>query len=656
MCCAGAAAQEGHIQSFDQSYLEQFAPQTAREALRAVPGFSVRRTGGGRGLGQGGVNVLINGERVTSKDTDALEILEQTPASAVVRIELADSATLGVTGLTGQVANVVIDRSQLSGSWEWTPLFRHAARPRLNRAALSVVGAVGKLDYSVGIDHRAWRGTEEGFEQRLLADGTLVEERFENERTRLERPTLQVDLGYQFNPKTSLAVTGSVSSFSFERREDSFGPDDTRIASSGEDEWSGSLSTELRRDLGPGTLRLIGYKRHEDSPFTSRTSLFETGEDDVINTFQSDQLEGETIGRAEYAWSRPGNVTWEAAVETAFNFLEVDNVFTQNTGGVAATTVSPTVRVEEIRHQGSVTRGFSVFEKLTVQASVAAEWSRLTVEGEGGDNREEEFLRPKGSITLSYPVAPKFDVRGRIERAVGQLNFGDFVDSVDLTEDRDFAGNRGLVPQQSWQGEIELEQRFGENEKIIVRVVGELIEDRVDRVLIDGADAVGNIDEAKAVTFETEGSFVTDRWNVPGGRIDFNYSRFGSEIDDPITGDTRGFNGAQDWNYSVSFRQDIPSTPYAWRISAEHADEERIARFNETLLLSRSTPQYDAFVEHKDFFGMNLRVGVQNIANSEFDVERIRFAGLRTTAPIDVVERRIRDENQRFFFRFTGTF
>ena len=658
---ASANSEEVEVQVFEASYFQRFAPQTAIDMLRRVPGFSVRQTGGGRGLGQGGANVLINGERVTSKDAGAIDILEQTPATIVVRIELADAASLGVTGLTGQVANVVINRGSFSGNWEYNPLFRHNARPRLTRGSAAVAGSSGKLDYSVGLDHRSWRGTEEGVEERLLADGELVEERFEDVRSRFEQPTLTVDLGYALNAKTALSLTTLVSVSSSEGREESYGPDDIRLTADGEDSWNASISGELLREMGPGSLRLIGFQSYADIPLVVKTETFSTDGSFSERRFEADETNGESIGRAEYGWSRPGGVTWEAAAEGAFNFLEVDTLSASGEGGPLETTVSPTTRVEELRYQGSITRGFTWWDSLAIQLSLATEWSRLTVNSADGD-REETFLRPKGSLSLSYPVSKNFDVRGRVERTVGQLNFGDFVDSVDLLEQREFAGNESLVPQQAWVGEVELEQRFGENEKVIVRVIGELIEDRVDRILIDGGedvgfiDAVGNIDEARAVRFETEGTVLTDRWGFTGGRFDFTYSRFGSELEDPITDLTRGFNGAHDWSYDLQFRHDIPSTPYAWSVTARHEDDAKVVRFNEVLRRSRATPDYGLSFDHKDFFGMNLRLGARNLANSEFDLERVRYDGLRTTEPIDIVERRVRTENERFFLRLSGTF
>lgn len=650
-----AAQAQRDVQVFEPAYFERFAPQTAEDMLNQVPGFGVRSTGGGRGLGQGGTNVLINGERITSKDTGVIDILRQTPAQTVVRIEISDAATLGVTGLNGQVANVVLDRSTISGSFEWEPTFRHEAKPRLTAGSVSVSGTAGKLDYTLGFENEAWRGFEAGPEERLDADGALLDLRQEHVSSWRERPRVTVALNYPFDDKTTLALTGSAVSFGFENRERSLGLDDARFALNSEDEWNADLSVDLTREMGPGALKLIGYQRFEHSPTVNRTTSVLPDTPDIISRFDQEADEGESIGRLEYAWQRKDGPSWEVAVETAYNFLDVDASFSVAQDGVTDTSIFPNIRVEELRHQASVTRGLKFGPKLTMQASVAGEWSRLTVDSEGED-REQTFLRPKGLVSFSYPWSEKIDLRGRVERTVGQLSFFQFIDSVDLTEDRDVSGNTQLVPQQAWVGEVEAEKRFGDDEKIVVRVIGELVEDRVERILIDGNDAVGNIDEAKLVRFETEGTILLDRWSVRGGRFDFVYGRIGSRIDDPITGEQRGLNGVEDWYYRLDFRQDIPTTPYAWGAAARDRDDTKVRRFNEIITNSESSPDYRLFVEHKDFFGLNLRLTARNLANRDFDLNRVRYAGVRSEAPIELIERRTRYDNRRYHIALSGTF
>ncbi len=680
-----AVAQDDTRQTFEATYFERFAPQTAIDMVRRVPGFSIRSEGDDRGLGQGGVNVLINGERITSKDTDATDVLSGTPASTVVRIEIADAATLGVTGLTGQVANVILDRSTLGGNWEYEPQFRDGVTPRWTNGTLAASGEKGDLSYTVGFDNRSRRGGEQGPEDVFDGDGNLVERRQEKFTSRIEAPSLTTSLNYPISERTSLAFTGSAALFGVDRWEYSDVEDvSSRDTLRAEDEWNAEGSLELSHDVGPGTLKVIAYDRFEHSPLTTREFNEEFGSSFVVSEFKQDINEGELIGRTEYAFAQENGVTWEVAAEVAFNFLDSESVFKARGTGDDFVSVSPDNRVEEIREQISLTRGFTLWDDLAVQASAAGEWSKITVINEtsttvpanidgatlifdeGTGTQTRSFTRPKGFVTFAYPVSDRFDLRARFERSVGQLSFNDFISNVNFQEEREQAGNRNLVPEQSWDGEIELEAAISEEEKVIFRITGRLIEDLVDQVpfeefdemgnLLSVTDAVGNIDTATEWAVSLEGTLETDRWNLPGGRFDFSGLYRDTNVEDPVTGETRSFSRAPDWEYKIEFRHDIPATPYAYGMRISGIEDFVVFRFNEIARANIPQPESRVFVEHKDLRGMILRLSVDNLFDVTYDQDRTRWEGRREQTPIDFIEARERTDNRRFTLTLSGTF
>ena len=116
----------------------RFAPRTAYDMLVQVPGFTIMSPSMGeldRGLGQATENVLINGERIANKSGGAVDELRRIAAANVDRIEIVDAASLGIAGLAGQVANVILKAGKKgSGQFEWRPDFRaHFAKPNLFR-------------------------------------------------------------------------------------------------------------------------------------------------------------------------------------------------------------------------------------------------------------------------------------------------------------------------------------------------------------------------------------------------------------------------------------------------------------------------------------------------------------------------------------------
>src|SRR5690606_21370742 len=103
--------------------------------------------------------------------------------------------------------------------------------------------------------------------------------------------------------------------------------------------------------------------------------------------------------------------------------------------------------------------GRPIAEGLTMQLVLAGEYS--TISQTGANALSRTFQRPKGSLSLAWAAADDLDVSLRIDRRVGQLNFGDFLASVSLGDNNQNAGNNRLRPDQSWGAELEATHDMG---------------------------------------------------------------------------------------------------------------------------------------------------------------------------------------------------
>src|SRR5213082_398060 len=117
----------------------RFAPKTAYDMLSQVPSFTIRSADQERGLGQASENVLINGQRNTDKSGGAVDLLKRTSAANVDRIEIVEAGSLGIPGLSGQVANVILKlQTKGSGQFSWNPGFRaHFTKPPYDNLTVS---------------------------------------------------------------------------------------------------------------------------------------------------------------------------------------------------------------------------------------------------------------------------------------------------------------------------------------------------------------------------------------------------------------------------------------------------------------------------------------------------------------------------------------
>lgn len=139
--------------TYEADFFTPYNPVSARDMVEQVPGFQIDEGGGVRGFGGAAGNILINGERPSTKDDDAAAILGRIPAAQVARIDLIRGETGGLS-LRGQtvVANVILrDDDSTSTRWEArarTTAYTDTINPE---ASLSRTGRWRLTQYTVGL-------------------------------------------------------------------------------------------------------------------------------------------------------------------------------------------------------------------------------------------------------------------------------------------------------------------------------------------------------------------------------------------------------------------------------------------------------------------------------------------------------------------------
>src|SRR3954465_907657 len=160
----------------------RFAPKTAYDMLAQVPSFTIRTPDNTeRGLGQATENVLIDGQRIANKSGGAIDQLQRTSAASVDRIEIVEAGSLGIPGLAGQVANVILkSEAKGSGQFSWNPGFRaHFTKPQYDNLSISYSDRSGPLDYTVSAAALSGRGGLGGPVTIRDANHNLIETRDE---------------------------------------------------------------------------------------------------------------------------------------------------------------------------------------------------------------------------------------------------------------------------------------------------------------------------------------------------------------------------------------------------------------------------------------------------------------------------------------------
>ncbi len=687
-----SAATDAEKEVYLPEFFDRFSPRTARDMLREIPGFSLRRDNGKRGLGQGGTNVIINGARVSGKQTDPVDILGRTPASNVTRIEIVDAASLGIPGLNGQVANFIIDNSKISGSWEWNPRFRTGVIPDIYNGKVSVSGQSDNLAYTFAFDNTdSFKGGGTGPEFVFNDAGDLVEIRQEDGQFYGENPTLSTNMTWSRENGHVGNLNAQYQLFQFEgaERSDRFPEnpllnDSVRDFVDSEDEWNAELSGDYSFDFLDGTLKLVGLQYFESSPFISTVVTRVQGIPDTGSRFQRSADEGESIARAEYSWQPQEGRSWEVAAEGVFNSLEIDDFVEilnpQGSFDILPDSLSSS-RVEERRVESTLSYNRSLGEKVDLQASVGLEYSEIsqksdfsrfvTDPGTGASvltpftaEQDRKFTRPKGFVSAVYKKSDTMDIRVKIERQVGQLNFFDFIGSVDLSSGIDQSGNPDLVPPESLNAEIEVEKTFPNDSKMTLRLFSRQIENLVDTIPLElpGADLTdpnrargegpGNIESAERYGADFNSTFKLDEMGIKGGQLELRGFVQETKVQDPLTGEDRKISNETEWSWFVEFKHDVPETDYAYGFFADHFRDSPSFGLRQISEFQLTEPFIGVFVEDKDFFGMKLRVNVNNLANTADRFDRTFFDDFRD-APGAMATQELRERRFDQILRFS---
>lgn len=648
----------------------QFAPRNALDMVSRVPGFTIDDGNRGqRGLGQANQNVIVNGERFSSKSDSLRDQLSRIPAEDVVRIEIVDGNALDIPGLSGQVANIVYTVSKTAGQFTWRPGFRaHNTEAQLFGGEASIAGTTGALDYTLAVSNTNNRFGADGPTVITAADGSIIEEQFSKFSGGFDNPNISANLNYDFGGETTANLNLKYRRDYFFRREP-----ETGIAASGlvrtrearltERGPEYEIGADIEFPLGPGTLKLIGLERFERDNFKStvidRFSVNEDlgGSDPVGSRFEQINESGERIGRGEYGWNMWG-IDWQISGEAAFNrlnrtsrlfefqpdetFVELD--FPAGTGGVT-----------EDRYEALLSATTQLSPELSLQVTGGAEYSKIEQTGSAANSRT--FQRPKGSAALTWKPSPTFDVAFEARRRVGQLSFGNFLASVNLNDDNQNGGNNELQPEQAWEFNLEMNKSFAALGSVKLELAQGYFEDFIDFFpLPGGGEARGNIGDAERTQVEVNATINGGPLGAPGTRVEVRAIKRWMSLIDPFTGEERGFSNDTNDFIDVDFRHDIPGSDWAWGAGFFSEDREPYSRRQEIGRNFEGPVFARVSLEHKDVLGMTVRATYSNILGARQNFQRTVFDGDRPDAPIafrEVSDRRI---GPIFRFSVAGSF
>lgn len=630
-------AQQG-VLVFEPAFFAEQRPNTALDMVERVPGFSVNNGEGGRGFEGAVGNTLINGARPASKNDAGSSALFRIPAAQVERIELIRGGAPGID-MQGYavVVNVIVKSvDSTEQSLQADGVFFDGRRTDIYGGRYQYTRRSGERTWSVvladgmGIDDAGGSGIS----FRRDAAGVISDEfDYFNEGYGGGTAARVNYAGPLFGGKIDATARIGVSDFNvntlFERT------DETRTALYGEEEDEFEFGATYTRPLGTGLTsetRLI--HEAEDGEEVSTFAVVEDGAAAPVSRFTSDSTSSESILRSLVRWQRSDSLSFEGGGEVAYNRLEAAQEL--SVGDEVIPLPSDQITVAETRGELFGKAVWRVSPRLSVETGLRLEASTISQSGDSDTEKTFTFVKPRAQVTWTPWADHQF--RARVEREVGQLDFGDFAASASLDDDNVLGGNTDLEPEERWVAEIGYERRFWGEGVFGITYRHDEIRNAIDVIpLDDGLSAVGNIGDGTLDKLSVNLTLPTDKLGVSGGRIGFRNDWNHTEVTDPTTGRTRAVSGLRPSQPVISFSQDIPS----WKFNYSLAWLPRLRQYTydpDQTIGFQGTDYFELAAEYKPTPTLSIKAQL-NIWD-DFRVYRTVYLDRSPTRPIDFVEER----------------
>ncbi len=638
---------------YEASYFAQFAPSNALQIVQRVPGFTLEVGDQDvRGFGQAAGNVVINGQRPSSKSDTLETILARIPASRVARVEIGAGDLFG-SEFAGkpQVVNVVTTAAGgLAGTINGTLRRTYTGRVEPD---VTVSGLLrrGRSSFNASAGYQALPTTEAGFDRiTALPSGRLIE--YREKVNRIADRTAFVSGAWEHNAGDNrtahLNFRVSQNWFTLGQTNDVFPVGgtirDDRLTQD-YDRRDYELGGDVTRPLWGGGIKLIGLATRRERRDVD-TSLNRV-KGAVIGGFiqDIDNLRDERVLRLVWNRSNLGGWSVETGVEGVLNRLDSDVNFYRLAAGGGQTRIDLPVDqavVEEYRGEAFVNAGKPLSKTLRLDMGLTYEVSRLTVSGDAEAERVLKFLKPKASLDYRDPSGWRAQLA--VSRTVAQLNFDDFISTAELTNDRVNGGNADLVPQRAWELLATLEQPIlGDG---VVKVQAgynriSLVQDRIPTP--EGFDAPGNLGNGRSLILKSTIDAPLGRLGIKGGRLTVNSSLIDTSVEDPYTFRKRQFSGFNEFAADASFRQDLGK--WAYGATFFYNRPTFFFRQDEIDRPWGTQPYVTAFVEYRPSAKTTITLSLDNATDAPASRERTFFSPDRRNPFPDEFELRHRNKH-----------
>ena len=676
-----ALSQENNKIIYDQAYFRQYNITNAADAIKRIPGVENLSSGNNsyepgdnnkrRGFGSSGTQILINGERQSSKSNNIIKTLERINADSLIRIEVIRGTEAGLDVRSdGVIVNIIVDGNLSKDSGTWSAALGYLTSGSSNwRGIGSWSTKIKKTDIILGFERIGDLNSRKYNEFTVDQEQSLLYYRLRETIEYQSSNRVNIDLNSKINDKSTIRINTLLW---FNGKENApqiqeyFSPSDTnnkafykkinwdRREDNDGWEFGGDWEHQINKNHSL-KLRVVLTEENEDQ---NDISFLDDTENSYNNSTETNiRKENERIIRLSFNKLIGKNSSLEYGLESAYNKLNrIFNLrfFDSNSIETNAGLINTSGLVEEDRYEGFLSYNLPLSEKIRAELALNYEWSEISQSGDVNLSREFKYWKPR--IDIKWDYKKNRQIRFNIERNVGQINFDNFISSYDQFEETIRAGNPDLRPETSWKFKLEHEWRLP-NDGGVITLKGSAreIDGPVDRLPIDGYAGIGNLGSGERTKATIDGSIRINKL-LQGGVFRFSGYLQSSEVIDPVTNIKRDFSWYKRWQTMIGLRQDVPGGKYSWGLTYRSQSQFNIydpylwGRFAQDPTLSFG---FTAKINPR----LNFNFIAKNILDTNFGFGRkLIYNGFKSNNDLLIQENFDINEHSFFKIELEGTF
>ena len=676
-----ALSQENNKIIYDQAYFRQYNITNAADAIKRIPGVENLSSGNfsdepgsnnkKRGFGSSGTQILINGERQSSKSNSIIKTLERINSDSLIRIEVIRGSEAGLDVRSdGIIVNIVVDGNLSKGSGTWSAALGYLTSGSSNwRGIGSWATKIKKTDIIVGFERIGDLNSRKYNEFTVDQEQSLLYYRLRETIEYQSSNRLNIDLNSKINDKSIIRINTLVW---FNGKENApqiqeyFSPSDIKNEAfykkinwdrrEDNDGWEfgGDWEHQINKN-NSFKLRVVLTEENEDQ---NDISFLDDTIDSYNNSIETNiRKENERIIRLSFNKLIGKSSSLEYGIESAYNKLNrtfnltyFDNYSLATNAGL----INTSGLVEEDRYEGFLSYNVPLSKKIRTELALNYEWSEISQSGDVNLSREFKYWKPR--IDIKWDYKNNRQIRLNIERNVGQINFDNFISSYDQFEETIRAGNPDLKPETSWEIKLEHEWRLPNDGGVItLKGLASEIDGPVDRLPIDGYAGIGNLGSGEKTQARIDGSIRINKL-LQGGVFRFMGYLQSTEVIDPVTNIKRDFTWYKRWQTMIGLRQDVPGGKYSWSLTYRSQSQFNIydpylwGRFAQDPTLSFG---FTAKINPR----LNFNFIAKNILDTNFGFGRkLIYNGFKSNNDLLIQENFDINEHSFFKIELEGTF